>query len=274
MTNCAASRATWARGRSRRRHSARDPEARERTRRREGQHRGVSQAEAAARADLAAQKRALDEKRDALARLKAATSGAASGETVHTKAIVAARVAILDRRPRSASSNPRSRPQLSSALKGIDLGVFEANARAAFDSSEQGALRLQAALYAIGDETLRRVGTSADELRTGFSKAANSAINDVDSLARKLLDLGVTGAAAGRLLSESLNKAADAASSERAVPAVIARFEALGRQGLLTGDQLAAGLEKARAKLDQLAPRREQPGRSVQATRLARAGRN
>lgn len=146
------------------------------------------------------------------------------------------------------------RESLATALSGVDLGIFEAQARAAFDGSEQGARRLQAALDAIGDETLRRVGSSADELRTGFSRAANSAINDVDSLARKLTEVGATAADAGRLIAASLNKAVDAASTERAVQAVIDRYQQLGRQGLLTGDQLAAGLDKARAKLDELTP--------------------
>jgi hypothetical protein len=43
---------------------------------------------------------------------------------------------------------------------------------------------LQAALDAIAIESLRRSGTSIEELRTGFSKAATSAINDVEDLVK------------------------------------------------------------------------------------------
>ena len=146
------------------------------------------------------------------------------------------------------------RSTLSGALNGLDLGAFEVRARAAFDGSEQGARRLQAAIDAIALESLRRAGTSADELRTGFSAAATSAINDVDALAVTLDKLGTDADTSGRLLATALDKATTAAGTERAVQAVIERLEALGKQGKLSGDQLAEGLDKARAKLDELKP--------------------
>ncbi len=143
---------------------------------------------------------------------------------------------------------------LGASLKNLDLGTFEAKARAAFDTSEQGARRLQAAIDAVADEALRRAGTSAQELKTGFSAAATSAINDVDALAASLLRVGADAQTSGRLLAGSLDKALSAASTERAVQAVIQRMEALGKQGSLTGEQLVDGLEKARKKLDELKP--------------------
>lgn len=146
------------------------------------------------------------------------------------------------------------RESLAAALKGDDLSGFEAKARAAFDGSEQGARRLAAAMDAVVIESLRRAGTSVDELKTGFSATSTSAINDVDSLSQSLTKLGVKGADAGRALSGSLDKALDASNTERAVQAVISRWQELGNQGLVTGDQLAAGLDKARSKLDSLNP--------------------
>ncbi|MFN3415886.1 MAG: tape measure protein [Caldimonas sp.] len=144
------------------------------------------------------------------------------------------------------------RQALTDALKGVDLGAFEAQARAAFDGSEQGVRRLHAALDALSEEALRRAGTSTQELVTGFSAAANSALNDVDALAKRLAELGVAGELSGRLLGKSLDKALEAASTEQAVKAVIDRYQELGRQGLLTGEQLSKGLEKAKGKLDEM----------------------
>nr|HMQ72652.1 tape measure protein [Rubrivivax sp.] len=112
------------------------------------------------------------------------------------------------------------RDALGAALKGIDLGTFRAQATAAFDAGENGARRLQAALQAVADEALRRAGTSARELQTGFSEAITSAVNDVDALAEALDRVGATGEEAGRLLAGSLDKALDAATTERAVQAV------------------------------------------------------
>lgn len=146
------------------------------------------------------------------------------------------------------------RDALRAGLSTADLGVFEAQARAVFDNSAQGARRLAAAIDAIGDEALRRAGTSARELETGFSAATTSAINDVDALGATLDRLGVKGADASRALVEALTRATQTAGTERAVQAVIDRWEALGRAGKITGDALVAGLDRARRKLDELAP--------------------
>ncbi|WHZ11756.1 MAG: hypothetical protein OJF60_002195 [Burkholderiaceae bacterium] len=140
------------------------------------------------------------------------------------------------------------------ALKGVDLGLFAAQAQAAFDGSEQGARRLAAALDAVGIESLRRVGTSVQELQTGFSTASASAINDVDALAATLTDMGVKGSDASRAVGAALDGALSKANTERAVQAVIDRFQQLGAQGLISGDQLAQGLQKAKDKLDQIQP--------------------
>lgn len=146
------------------------------------------------------------------------------------------------------------REALAAALSGQDLGVFETQARAAFDGSAQGARRLAAAIDAIGTEALTRAGTSARELQTGFSAAMSRAVNDVDALTAELARLGANGPEVARVLDASLDKALAAANTERAIQAVIDRWESLGQQGLVTGDQLAAGLDKARAKLDELRP--------------------
>lgn len=143
---------------------------------------------------------------------------------------------------------------MAAALKGVDLGTFEANAIAAFDNSEQGARRLKAAIDAIGEEALARAGTSAAELATGFSAAMSSALNNVDALQVKLESLGAGAGDTGRLLAEGLDKALAVANTERAVREVIARTEELGRRGVLSGEQFAQGMERARQKIDELKP--------------------
>ncbi len=141
---------------------------------------------------------------------------------------------------------------LAKGLQGQDLAVFETKARAAFDSTEQGARRLQAALQAIDGEALRRAGTSVQELATGFSEAFNTAINDVDALTGALERAGEQGERAGQLLKGQLDKALDAAKTEKAVQAVIERLKALGAQGKISGADLASGLGAAQGKLDEL----------------------
>lgn len=175
-------------------------------------------------------------------------------ELSNTDGIRAAGAALDALALKGKISSEQVREALSAALKGEDLLIFETRAREAFDGSVQGARRLQSAIDAIADESLRRAGTSVRELQTGFSATSVSAINDVDQLSASIDKLGLKGADAGRALAGALDKAGQTANTERAVQAVIDRWELLGKQGVVTGDQLAAGLEKARQKLDQLKP--------------------
>lgn len=140
------------------------------------------------------------------------------------------------------------REALAGALKGEDLANFRIQAKAAFDESEQGARRFAQALAAIDSEALRRVGTSIEELRTGFSKASISAVNDVDAIVDAIKRLGVSGDDAQRAIARALDAGTAAAGTQRAIDDVIARIKALGEQGLLSGKQLEDSFVKAAQK--------------------------
>ena len=155
---------------------------------------------------------------------------------------------------RGKISGEQVQAALADALKTEDLARFEAQARAAFNGGEQGARRLGAALAAIDTEALRRAGTSADQIRTGFNAASIAAVNDVDALTAAVNRLGVRNTETGRAMSGALDKALEAAGTERSVQAVIDRMQALGAQGLISGEQLRDGLERANAKLDEIRP--------------------
>lgn len=163
-------------------------------------------------------------------------------------AIVA--LSVLEQRGRITGDALRA--TLGTALKGVDLGVFEAQARAAFDASERGALRLKAVLDTIAEESLRRAGFSLKELQTGFSEASAAAVNDLDAVSKSLADLKIGGDQAGRVLSSALDKALAAANTERAVQALIQRINALGDSGQLTGARLQEAFTKAQSKLDDM----------------------
>ncbi|WP_128003463.1 tape measure protein [Piscinibacter defluvii] len=137
------------------------------------------------------------------------------------------------------------REALAGALKGEDLAVFRIQARAAFDESEQGARRFAAAVAAIDAEALRRAGTSIEELRTGFSQAANSAINDVAALNDAINRLGLAGEDAQRAVARSLDAATQAAGTQRAVEDLIGRIAQLGEEGALSGKRLEDAFVKA-----------------------------
>lgn len=155
---------------------------------------------------------------------------------------------VLERKGKITGEQVRQ--ALSQALDGKDLGIFEVQARAAFDGSEQGARRLKSAVDAVSTESLRRAGTSVAELQSGFSTTMNSAINDTDALQRTLKALGVTGDAAGQLLAKSIDREIEAANTERALERVKLRLIEMGRTGDQSADQVATGLKKITDKAD------------------------
>jgi tape measure domain-containing protein len=142
----------------------------------------------------------------------------------------------------------------AAALDGKDLQVFEANALAAFDGSEQGARRLAAAMDAQLAEAIRRTGKDFGELSNGVNAAAQKAINDFDVLAGRLDDLGKKGVDVGVTLAASLDQAVKASTTTAALEEIIRRFKELGDAGLLAGDKMVAGIEKAQRKLEDLKP--------------------
>lgn len=144
------------------------------------------------------------------------------------------------------------REALAGALDGQDLAVFEAQARAAFDGTDQGARRLAAALDATLIQVVRRTGISFEELRGGVSAASASAVNDLDRVIQSAEALRAKGLDVDRVLAATLNKALEAATTEKAVDLVRQRLEEAGEKGLLSGRQVAAGLQQAADRAKEL----------------------
>lgn len=106
----------------------------------------------------------------------------------------------------------------------------------------------------VADALLGKFGTSVQEVQTGVSAAAAKSITELDALTRTLDALGVKGQDAAPVLAKALDQSLQAATTEKAVQAVIDRWKELVAQGKVSGDQMAAGIEAARQKIDQLKP--------------------
>ena len=122
---------------------------------------------------------------------------------------------------------------------------------ASIASKAQG---VAANVNSVTDALLGKFGTSVQEVQTGISATSAKAFGDLDALVRTLDALGVKGKDAAPLLTKALDQTLQAATTEKAVQQVIARWEELGKQGKVTGDQLAEGVGKAKNKLDEVKP--------------------
>lgn len=133
----------------------------------------------------------------------------------------------------------------ATALDGQDLLKFETNAMTAFANIRGGAEQLKIVVDALGEESLKRAGTSVNELRTGFSSAMNSAINDTDRLSQTLRNLNATTEQSSNTLSVALNKEVELATTRRGIDEIITRIQEFGTQGQLAGVQYEQSLVKA-----------------------------
>ena len=136
------------------------------------------------------------------------------------------------------------------ALKNEDLTMFEIRAKQAFMEGELSAEQLQNVLDQGLRESIRRAGLDFDVISGGMSKAASTAINDLDLLIGNLDRLKAQGVDTGLALSASISKALNAADSEAAVNALIQQIRRV--KGVL-GDKVADGfLEQATKQMEAL----------------------
>jgi hypothetical protein len=134
----------------------------------------------------------------------------------------------------------------SGALKSVNLGVFETQARAAFAGSAREAERLAQVMDATLRESIRRTGLDFDVIKGGMGKAAASAVNDTEVMIAGLDRLKAQGVDTAQVLTASIGKGIATADSQKAIEAVRGQIEALRKE---LGDKVADGLlDQAAAK--------------------------
>lgn len=127
----------------------------------------------------------------------------------------------------------------ATALKGEDLAVFEAKARAALAGTSRESERLAQILDVSVRTAIMRTGLDFDLISGGMGKASRSAINDTDALIGGLDRLKTMGVDTAAVLTSSLGKGISTADSQKAVEAVKLQIEAVRK---VLGDKVTDGL--------------------------------
>ncbi|RKG32981.1 tape measure protein [Acinetobacter tianfuensis] len=142
--------------------------------------------------------------------------------------------------------------RLGQALSGKDLTVFQANAKAAFTGTAKEAAKSAALTEAVMKEALGRTGLDTEQLKGRFSETFNSASNDVQIIIDNLGAYKAQGIDTGIALSTNLNNVINTAQTGAELDYAKGKLVEYGRQGLITGEQVALGLGKIEQKLAQL----------------------
>jgi tape measure domain-containing protein len=141
---------------------------------------------------------------------------------------------------------------LGRVLDGKNLVVFEANAKAAFTGTSKEAEKNALLTEAVMKAALERTGLSMEQLQGKFSLAFQSANNDIQTVIKYLDEYKEKGIDTGLALSANLNKAIDTAQTRQELDYAKSSLISLGKQGEITGEQVALGLGKIEQKARQL----------------------
>lgn len=142
--------------------------------------------------------------------------------------------------------------ELAKALSGKDLLVFQTNAKAAFAGTAQEAAKSAAVTEAVMKAALGRTGLETQQLKGSFSSTFQSASNDVQIVIDNLDTYKAQGVDTGLALSANLNNAIDTAQTGAELDYAKGKLVEYGKQGLITGEQVALGLSKIEQKIGQL----------------------
>jgi len=144
------------------------------------------------------------------------------------------------------------RAELKSALVNEDLVVFQTNAKAAFAGTAQEANKMAQVTQVAMELALERTGLSTEQLQGKFSKAFQSASNDIQTVIGHLDEYKAQGIDTGLALSASLNRAIDTAQSRKELDYVKAKLVEYGNQGKISSEQVALGLTLVEQKAGSL----------------------
>ncbi|WP_252362287.1 tape measure protein [Acinetobacter cumulans] len=142
--------------------------------------------------------------------------------------------------------------RLGEALSGKDLTVFQTNAKAAFAGTAQEAAKSAAMTEAVMKAALGRTGLDTQQLKGRFSETFQSASNDVQIVIDNLDAYKAQGIDTGLALSANLGRAIDTAQTRSELDYAKGKLVEYGKQGEITGDQVALGLSKIEQKARQL----------------------
>ncbi|RLL43005.1 tape measure domain-containing protein [Acinetobacter cumulans] len=142
--------------------------------------------------------------------------------------------------------------RLGQALSGKDLTVFQTNAKAAFAGTAQEAAKSAAMTEAVMKAALGRTGLDTQQLKGRFSETFQSASNDVQIVIDNLDAYKAQGIDTGLALSANLGRVIDTAQTRSELDYAKGKLVEYGKQGEITGDQVALGLSKIEQKARQL----------------------
>ena len=148
----------------------------------------------------------------------------------------------------------RELPQAISKLNATQLTEFKTAFVDGLNKAGASAEYVQARVLDLSTAITKSLGVDINASLNGLSLKFLEVTKSIQYLINDFENLKKSGVDTGRLLSDALQSALDKAKNPVEIEELIRLWKQLGAEGKITGDQLTEGLQKAKAKIDELKP--------------------
>ena len=147
-----------------------------------------------------------------------------------------------------------SLPEAIKKLNGPELKAFETAFVGGMVRAGASAEQLKQTMLTIATQGAKVLGVDLGAALTGTSKGFQDNRVILDGFIKDFDRLKANGVNASLLVEQSLGAMLDKAKNPAELRELITAYEQMGRAGKIGGEALAAGLDKAKAKLDEITP--------------------
>lgn len=132
------------------------------------------------------------------------------------------------------------------------MTVLAENEESAFTKGQRAARLLQEVLTQTGIQAAQSLGVDVVAASSRVSAAFQEQADRLSLLIRSLPELKAAGVDTGTVVAQAIGNMIDGARNQAEIDLVIARLQALGQQGTLTGEQVRAALQLGTDKAKEL----------------------
>lgn len=145
-------------------------------------------------------------------------------------------------------------PEAVAKLNAVQLLEFQTAFVGGLEKAGASADYVKARVIDLATAAAKSLGVDLGSSLNGLTEQFKQSIGAVQSLATNFDKLMASGVDSSKVLVDGLTAVLDKAKNPVEIQELIGLWENLESQGKVTGDELVLGLEKARAKLDELKP--------------------
>jgi tape measure domain-containing protein len=161
---------------------------------------------------------------------------------------------VANKSTRMADLIAKSIPDAIKKLNGPELREFQNAFIGALEKAGASSAKLERAILDINTTAAKSLGVDLAATLNKVSREFTDSRVTLDGFIQDFDRLKATGVNANLLIEQSLRSMLDKAKNPAEVQALVVLFQTLGKEGKISGQAMAEGIQQAKTKIDQLVP--------------------